>query len=94
MKCCYFLKLLLKAACCESPLTQLESVPRELPLVGVVREPFTLLIHGHVLRVQDHGKISRLQVSAGILRQYQTKTELVSFIVPEIYIKSPHFQVL
>lgn len=58
-------------------LTQLQSVPRELPLVGVVRQPFTLLIHGHVLRVEDHGKISRLQVFTSILKQYQTDSEYV-----------------
>lgn len=53
----------------KSQLTKLQPVPRELPFVGVVREPFTLLIHRHVLRVQDHRQVARLQIPAIWLKQ-------------------------
>lgn len=43
--------------------TELQPVPREFPLVCVVSEPLTLLVHGHVLRVQDHGEVARLKIA-------------------------------
>lgn len=50
-------------------LTQLESVPRKLPFVGIIGEAFALLVHGHVLRVQDHGQVACLQISTIGLRE-------------------------
>lgn len=55
----------------KSQLTKLQPVPRELPFVGVVREPFTLLIHRHVLRVQDHRQVARLQISTIWLKEIE-----------------------
>ena len=52
-------------------LTELQPVAGELPFVGVIREPFTLLIHGHVLGVQDHGQVARLQIATIRLKQCQ-----------------------
>ena len=56
-------------------LTELQPVPRELPFVGVIREPFALLIHGHVLWVQDHGQVARLQIATIRLKQCERDRE-------------------
>lgn len=61
-------------------LTELQPVARELPFVGVIREPFTLLIHGHVLWVQDHGQVARLQIATIRLKRCKERERMCVWI--------------
>lgn len=48
-------------------LTEVQPVPGELPLAGIVGQVFALLLQGHLPRVHDDGQVAGLDVCVGWL---------------------------